>query len=622
MNNGNRKFTIAGSPEEPIRYVGGTTSNDLYHDGRIRPAIGVQSYQAFRSNREMPETADDLGWTYVNQQYMTWWNGAYFIQYIANYVGEHEEGGQTLLMTSQDGKNWSKPVVVFPAYRLPDGTDAVMHHRMGFYTTSEDRLLVLGFYGTFPVPNNGKGIGRVVREIYRDGSFGPIYFIRCNTHMGWNESNTLYPLFTQSQDEGFLKSCRELLSDKLVTLQWWEEEQVNDRFFSMQGGKAMSYFRRKDGKIVGVWKGAGAAISEDDGKTWSPMVPCRSIITNGAKAWLQETSDGKYAMVYNPTHHNENRWPMAVTTSEDGIVFDHMLTVESEVPPVRYQGNCKTPGLQYVRGIEQLLEKGPRATGTDMWLCQAMNKEDVWVHRVPVPIRERVDDPVYDTFEQMEAGGVVTDWNIYSGQWAKVNVVEFPGSVNKCLELRDRDPYDYARAFRVFRVSRKADIRFKLYAAQERWGWMEIDVSNAWGGRPVRITLDNKGLILIGDGPFQTVAAKYEKDRWYAFHLQIDVVASKWNLLLDGKEVWMGAALAEPVDSVERLSFRTGAYRTKTGPEETHTHHIFHYDSKDPQCMVFREDIRRHKPDLPNAGIPEKEAVYCLDDVQIDGYSE
>ena len=52
----------------------------------------------------------------------------------------------------------------------------MMHQRMGFYIALDDRLLVLAFYGHAPNPFGPGGIGRVVREIYKDGSFGPDLF--------------------------------------------------------------------------------------------------------------------------------------------------------------------------------------------------------------------------------------------------------------------------------------------------------------------------------------------------------------------------------------------------------------------------------------------------------------
>lgn len=613
------KDNAAGSAAEPVRYVGNEKVRHEFHDGALRPVVGVQSYQAFRANREVSAEADGLGWTYVNQQYMTYWNNRFFIQYITNQVGEHEQNGQAMLLSSLDGCEWTKPEVVFPVYTLADGSGAVMHHRMGFFISSSNRLLTVGFYGVFPTPNDGKGIGRVVREIHRDGSFGPVYFIRYNSHMGWNEGNTNYPVFTVSEDAGFVEACRELLADKLVTLQWWEEDQGKDGFYAVEGGKALSYYQRKDGKTVALWKGALAALSDDQGQTWSVPVPSPSIIVNGAKEWGQRMSDGTYAVVYNPTPDNLNRWPLAVITGEDGSLFDRMLCVEGEVPPIRYQGSCKTPGLQYVRGIEQLEKLADKLPDTDMWLSQAMNKEDVWVHRVPVPIRDKVEESVHDTFDDMEIRGTVKDWNIYSGQWTPVRVVNFPGTRNKCLQLKDKDPYDYARAFRVFKESTQAHITFKLYTGQNRWGWLDIEIMDPFGARPVRVTLDNRTLVVISDGNRKTVAGNYLEHKWYTFEITVDVPGKRFNLSVDGKNLWVGAAFAEEVSSVERVCFRTGVYRTK---QETPTVWVQHYADCDENRQLIREDITNHVPDLPNAGIPEKEAVYYVDDVLIESLGE
>jgi hypothetical protein len=73
---------------------------------------------------------------------------------------------------------------------------------MSFFIAPDGRLLALSFYGLPPSPNNGRGVGRVVREIYAPGAFGPIFFVRYNHHAGWNESNTAYPFYIDSPDAG------------------------------------------------------------------------------------------------------------------------------------------------------------------------------------------------------------------------------------------------------------------------------------------------------------------------------------------------------------------------------------------------------------------------------------
>ena len=53
-----------GSIHEPVRYIGGPLVDANAHDGRLRPAVGVETFQVMRANRSRPMLADDFGWTY------------------------------------------------------------------------------------------------------------------------------------------------------------------------------------------------------------------------------------------------------------------------------------------------------------------------------------------------------------------------------------------------------------------------------------------------------------------------------------------------------------------------------------------------------------------------------
>ncbi len=215
-----------GSIHETVRYVGGPAVRADIHDGQLRPAIGVESFQVMRANRTHPELADNFGWTYNHAPMIVYWNGRFYLEYLSNPVGEHIAPGQTLVCSSVDGRRWDAPRVAFPIYDLrppdPPGK-AMMHQRMGFYIAPEGRLLVLAFYGHAPNPFGPGGIGRVVREIYKDGSFGPIYFLRYNARSGWGEGNTGFPYYARSPDKGFVEACDALLGDRLMREQFWDE---------------------------------------------------------------------------------------------------------------------------------------------------------------------------------------------------------------------------------------------------------------------------------------------------------------------------------------------------------------------------------------------------------------
>ena len=106
-------------------------------------------------------------------------------------------------------------------------------------------------------------------------------------------------------------------------------------------------------------------------------------------------------------------------------------------------------------------------------------------------------------------------------------------------------------------------------------GLLDVDITDRYGNRPVRIRFDADGQIKAGQrGAYQSIQG-YEPDRWYQF--EINVVAKPYghfDLSIDHHQVLKHAPLSVAVKSVERISFRTGPYRNhptrKTNNEQTH----------------------------------------------------
>jgi hypothetical protein len=187
-------------------------------------------------------------------------------------------------------------------------------------------------------------------------------------------------------------------------------------------------------------------ISRDGGATWSqPLVP-PTLVTGKAKVWAQRTRDGRYALVYNPSRRN--RFPLAVVTSDDGVHFRDMRIVQGELPVQRYAGLHRSIGPQYVRGISRWSDDGSRGDEQVMWIVYSMNKEDIWVSRVPLSVKAEM------------APGDEPAWNVYSPKWAPV-LVE-----GNELRLADSDPYDYACATRVVSAHDHATVSFDALAEQ------------------------------------------------------------------------------------------------------------------------------------------------------------
>jgi hypothetical protein len=539
-----------------------------------------------------------------------------------------------MLVTSTDGLHWSRPQVLFPEYALPDidfqgyhipaGTKAVMHQRMGFYVAPNGRLLASGFYSFCPTPrfspNAGQGIGRVVREIREDGSLGPVYFIRYNRHNGWNEGNTDFPFYKASPDTGFVAACDSLLANKLVTLQWWEEDRAKDGFYpidpgdvrnaayfaanittSAGAGKAFCFFHRADGVVVGLWKNQYSALSPDEGRTWTKITLNKTLWDCGAKTWGQRTDDRRYALVYDHSATRNNRFPLVVMTSDDGHLFDDMLVVCGEVPPKRYFGLHKNPGPQYVRGI---VEGNGNPPGDHMWIVFSMNKEDIWVGRIHVPVTGVVKEPVSENFENVRSVHDLELWNFYRPQWAPISIV-MDQSGNRCLELCDEEPYDYALAERIFPEARRVSVHLRLNPVQVSRGYhLAIEVQDPKGTRPMRVRIDRDWLSM----DLRRIKAPHpipiELNHWYAIQLELDCDRQAYDLFVNGERIGKDVRFAERVDVLQRLVLRTGPYRGHVTPPDV-------AEEGQPSPSGFESE------DLPGADEPAPPCVYWIDDVRI-----
>lgn len=583
--------------QDIVHYSGTTISNVDYHHGQLAPVVGVHNMQVVRANREHPELAEGSGWTYNHAPMLAYWNKKFYLEYLSDKIGESIPPGQTLLLSSADGYNWSKPVVIFPPYRVPDGTTkeghpgvakdlfAVMHQRMGFYVSKHNRLLVLGFYGIcldpHDDPNDGKGIGRVVREVHADGSFGPIYFLHYNP--AWNVSNTSYPFYTSSTDKGFVADCNELMATPLMMMQWVEETDRKDPLIPLHKDyKAFNFYHLPDGRAVGLWKNALTGISKDEGRTWSAVTRAPHFVNANAKIWGQKVNDGTYVTVYNPS---EFRWPLAISTSKDGLDYTNLLLVQGEISPARYGGAYKNYGPQYTRGIEE--GNGVPPDGK-IWITYSMNKEDIWVSTIPVPVTSAVNADVNDVFDQLPAGKELENWNIYSPLWAPVKVGAAAAG-GRCLVLKDEDPYDFAKAERVFPVARKMQAEFSVTPAQADHGELQIEFQDEKNSPAMRLSFGADSMLITKAGARVKNILKYKAGETYVIRVSLDMDTRMYTVNVNGKDMVTQLFFA-PVLSFGHIVFRTGEAR--------------HYPTADAPAEAFE--------DLPHAGDKVPAAVYSI----------
>ncbi len=572
--------------QDTLRYSGNTLANVDYHHGQLSPAIGVHNIQTFRANRSDAQN----NWTYNHQPMLAYWNNTFYLEYLSNPIGEHVPPGQTYLQTSINGYDWKNPVVIFPTYKIPDGyvkdgkkdsaknTYAVMHQRIGFYTSKSKHFFALGYYGivlgTKDDPNDGNGIGRVIRQIKADGSLGQIYFLRYNHN--FSEKNTLYPFYKSSNDSEVINAGNEILATPLLMQQMVEEADRNDSLIPLKFDfKAFNYYHLPNKNVVGLWKYALTSISKDEGKTWL-YHPTRAIgfVNANAKIWGQKTSDNKYATVYNPS---EFRWPLALSVSNDGLKYKNLLLVNGEITSMRYGGAYKSYGPQYVRGIQEMDGTPP---DKNMWVTYSMNKEDIWVSKILVPIKDKEIKHINENFEN---SNTINNWNIYTPLLCKVQ------NENNFLALHDADLFDYAKAERIFPATKKGKIEFEITPLQNSFGIFEIELTDSKGNATLRLMLDSAGSILTKQGYRNKSLGKYKTNEPIKFSVEFNTFSRFYTVSINDGKPNNNLCFA-PVQAVESITFRTGNVRRFPNADT-------------PTDQNY---------DLPNADAKDKEAVFLL----------
>ena len=421
-------------------------------DAGLPPAVGVKSYCVFRASRDAPQITDGRGWTYHHHVDIACWRGRLYVGWNSCERDEDVWPSRELYSTSIDGENWSPPAELFP-----QGASTPL--RMYFFLAPNGRMLAIAGLRTDQSDTDEDKKGAlVVREIRADHTLGEIFTLQV-----FSEKENRPRLFDRSPDVEFVAACRALLADRMYLeqqdrgrllgarrMKWhdasaWPGGKVPGDNEKWVAGKAFSFIQRPDGVWVGISKMGWTTTSRDGGETWSmPVVP-PTLVTGKAKVWSQRTADGRYALVYNPSRRN--RFPLIVVTADDGIHFRDMRIVQGELPIQRYEGMHRSIGPQYVRGISRWSDDGSRRDDRAIWLVYSMNKEDIWVSRVPLPVKVE------------ESGDIDTDnptWNIYCPKWASVQ------NVDGALRLESRDPYDDACATQLFHDSIRVNVSVEV----------------------------------------------------------------------------------------------------------------------------------------------------------------
>ncbi|SCY06931.1 BNR repeat-like domain-containing protein [Nonlabens sp. Hel1_33_55] len=143
-----------------------------------------------------------------------------------------------------------------------------------------------------------------------------------------------------------------------------------------------SWFYRSDGAIVMIFRDQDssfkklAAVSHDNAVTWTTPVVVNTPDSR-AKQSAGNLPNGTAFMVNNPSG-NKDRFPLVLTLSKDGFLFDKAWVLRSgddDLQPMRFDGKYKRPGYSYPKSV---------VWGDHLYVSYATNKEDVELTRIHI----------------------------------------------------------------------------------------------------------------------------------------------------------------------------------------------------------------------------------------------
>jgi len=222
---------------------------------------------------------------------------------------------------------------------------------------------------------------------------------------------------------------------------------------------------------------------------------------------------------------------------------------------MRYGGNYKSYGPQYVRGI---VEGNGIPADKNAWVAYSVNKEDMWISRIKVPIYDKESQQVNDVFSEMQAGKELDRWNIYSPVWAPVRIEKQDGE--RWLTLRDKDPFDYAKAIRLFPAKANVNVEFTVKTAQNNTGCLQIELQNDENTPAIRLIFDKDGYLKYKAGYRINNLTQYKAGEEYKIRIEATANNRFYTVFINDKLAKKRLFFA-PVHQLNKIVFRTGKVR-------------------------------------------------------------
>ncbi len=308
--------------------------------------------------------------------------GMLYAQWQSSSKDEDGADTQVFYSRSTDGKQWSKPKALTNKYKYGIKTSG------GWWSDGE---FLVAYICVWPNQNN------TLKQGYTE-------YVKSTNGINWE---TPKPLLTKKNKPilGIIEQdIHALPNGRLITAFHMQPGLIATPFYSddplgISGWKAgkmknlpskkgisreiePSWFYRKDSAIVMIFRDQNstfkklAAVSKDNGLNWTtPQII--DTPDSRAKQSAGNLPDGTAFMVNNPSG-NKTRYPLVITLSRDGFVFNKAYLLRSggkDLQPMRYNGKYKRIGYSYPKSV---------IWNNYLYVSYATNKEDVELTRIPI----------------------------------------------------------------------------------------------------------------------------------------------------------------------------------------------------------------------------------------------
>lgn len=307
-----------------------------------------------------------------------------YAQWQSSSIDEDGPDTQIFYAQSKNGKNWSKPIALTSIYENGIKTSG------GWWSNGETLIAYICVW-----PNADENVKEGYTE-YRTSINGTAWttpkkvknkegqpvlgIIEQDIHKLPNGR-----IITAFHMQPGLKVTPFFTDDPLGVLGWTAGTMKN-----LPSDKNMSrelepswFYRKKDSAVVMIFRDQQstfkklASVSFDNGNDWTiPQIV--DTPDSRAKQSAGNLPDGTAFMVNNPSG-NKNRFPLAITLSKDGFVFDTAYLLrsgeKSDLQPLRFKGKYKRVGYSYPKSV---------IWNNYLYVSYATNKEDVELTRIPI----------------------------------------------------------------------------------------------------------------------------------------------------------------------------------------------------------------------------------------------